>query len=139
MSIKEILSECKTIAVVGISRDSTKDSNIVSKYMKEKGYKIIPINPNSTEIFGEKCYPTLSNIPEEIQKRIDIVNIFRPSNDAAEITFDAIKIKKKSSAIKVIWMQLGISNQQAAFEAEKAGIKVIMDRCIMVEHRKCMY
>jgi predicted CoA-binding protein len=138
MSIKEIFSECKTIAVVGISRDPTKDSNIVSKYMKEKGYKVIPINPNSTEIFGERCYPTLSDIPEEIQQMIDIVNIFRPSNDAVQITLDAIKIKKKTGAIKVIWMQLGISNQQAAFEAEKAGLKVIMDRCIMVEHRKWM-
>ena len=136
MSIKELLEECKTIAVVGISRETTKDSHIVSKYMQEKGYHIIPINPNSPEILGEKCYPQLLNIPEELQKKIDVVNIFRPSKDVNQIILDTIKIKENTGAIKVIWMQLGIINQEATNEAEKHGLLAVMDRCIMVEHKK---
>ncbi|MBM3292352.1 CoA-binding protein [Candidatus Bathyarchaeota archaeon] len=137
MSIQEILDESKYIAVVGISRDPTKDSHIVSKYMKENGYSIIPVNPNSSEILGENCYTNLLDIPENLQKKIDIINIFRPSSDVMKIVMDALKIKKKIGAIKTIWMQIGISNQDAADEAVKSGLNVVMDSCIMVEH-KCL-
>ncbi|MCS4541066.1 MAG: CoA-binding protein [Euryarchaeota archaeon] len=124
--IKEIL-KLKSIAVVGLSKDSNKPAHYVPKYMKEKGYKIIPVNPTATEILGEKCYKNLVEVPESI----DIVNVFRPSQEALPIVKDAIKKK-----VKVIWMQEGITNEEAAQEAVKNGLNVIMDKCIMKEHRK---
>lgn len=124
--IKEIL-KLKSIAVVGLSKDSNKPAHYVPKYMKEKGYKIIPVNPTATEILGEKCYKNLVEVPESI----DIVNVFRPSQEALPIVKDAIKKK-----VKVIWMQEGITNEEAAQEAVKNGLNVIMDKCIMKEHRR---
>jgi len=124
--LKEILSESKTIAVVGCSRDPKKAAHIVPKYLKDQDYKVIPVNPFAEEILGEKVYRTLS----EIKDPIDIVNIFRPSEDCLEVVKNAIDIKPK-----VIWMQLGIKNTEAAKVAEKHGIKVIMDKCIFIEHK----
>ncbi|MEM2918684.1 MAG: CoA-binding protein [Candidatus Altiarchaeota archaeon] len=126
--IRKILNESKTIAVVGCSRDPEKDAHKIPKYLKERGYKIIPINPFAKEILGEKSYKTLSDIKEPI----DIVNIFRPSEECLQIVKEAIKLKPKP---KVIWMQLGIKNEEAKKLAEKNKIKVIMDRCIMTEHK----
>lgn len=127
--IKEILQKSRTIAVVGCSRDPEKDAYKVPKYLKEHGYKIIPVNPFAEEILGEKVYKTLSGIKEPI----DIVDIFRPSEECLDIVKEAIKMN-----LKVIWMQLGIKNEEAAKLAEKKGIKVIMDRCIMIEHKHLM-
>ena len=123
---KEILN-LKTIAVVGLSKHPEKPAHFVPKYMKEKGYKIIPVNPTASEILGEKCYKNLLEIPLSI----DIVNIFRPSNEVLPIVRDAI-----TKNVKVIWMQEGIVNNEAAQEALKHGLKVIMDKCIMKEHQK---
>lgn len=117
----------KKIAVVGLSKDPGKPSHYVPKYMKEQGYRIIPVNPTAEEILGEKCYKSLSEVGESI----DVVNIFRPSNEVMPIVREAIA--KKAGAI---WMQEGIKNEEAAGEARKHGLLVVMDRCIMKEHRK---
>ena len=125
--IGKILIESKTIAVVGCSRDPEKDAHRVPKYLKEQGYKIIPVNPFADEILGEKVYKNVS----EIKEPVDIVEIFRPSEDCLQVVKEAIKIKPK-----IIWMQLGIKNEEAAEFAEENGIKVVMDRCMMKEHQK---
>ena len=127
IKIREILQKFKTIAVVGCSRDPEKDAHKVPKYLKEHGYKIIPVNQSAEEILGERAYKTLS----ETKEPVDIVDVFRPSEECLDVVKEAVKINPK-----VIWMQLGIKNEEAAKLAEKNGIKVIMDRCIMIEHKR---
>jgi uncharacterized protein len=127
--IREILESARTIAVVGLSADPLRISNSVSHYMQEKGYRIIPVNPTITEALGEKAYPSLKDVPVPV----DIVNVFRRSEDVPPVADAAIAINAK-----VLWIQEGIVNQAAAQKAESAGLKVIMDRCIMVEHRNLM-
>ena len=126
--IEQLLKEAKTIAVVGLSSDPGRPSYRVARYMKECGYKIIPVNPTIIECLGEKAYANLRDIPE----KVDIVDVFRRSEDMPPIADDAIAIKAGC-----LWMQAGIENQPAAKTAEKAGLKVVMDRCIMMEHIRC--
>ena len=133
---REILRQYKTVAVVGLSREPDKDSHRVSAYLKKHGFRIIPVNPFADEVLGEKSYKSLLDIPPEIQKTIEVVDIFRPSNDVPSIVEQAIKLKEMFGKPWVIWMQLGIINEQAAEAAEKAGLIVIMDKCIMVEHKR---
>lgn len=135
-SIEAILKRYKVVAVVGCSRDPTKDAHTVPLYLKEHGYKIIPLNPFADEILGERCYKSLANMPEHAQKIIEVVNIFRPSEDVPPIVEQSIRLRKKYDRLAVIWMQLGIVNKEAAKRAEDAGLSVVMDRCIMVEHRR---
>ena len=134
--VKEILTKYKTIAVVGASRDASKDSNRVAKYLQAQGFRIIPINPTADEILGEKCYKSLLEMPAEVQKTIEIVDVFRPSADTPAIVEQAVKIKERYDKPYVIWMQLGIINEQAAEMARQAGITVVMNRCMMQEHKK---
>jgi uncharacterized protein len=124
--IRELLQRSKTIAVVGLSDSPMRPSYGVSAYMQSHGYKIIPVNPTIAETLGEKSYPSLADVPE----KIDIVNIFRRSEYVAEIVDQAIALK-----LPVVWMQEGVINQKAAEKAEKAGILVAMDLCILKEHR----
>ncbi len=126
MEIKDIL-QYKRIAVVGVSRDEAKDSRIVFEYLKSNGFAIYPVNPNADEIGGRKSYKSILDIPDEI----DIVDIFRPSTEVMPVVEDAIKKKAK-----VIWMQLGIVNQEAAELARKNGLEVVMDKCIRIEHAR---
>ena len=123
--IREILKTSKTIAVVGLSQDTTKASYDVARYMQSQGYKIIPVNPKYSEILGEKCYPEMESIPE----RVDIVDIFRKPEAVPAIVDEAIDI-----GAKVIWMQLGICHNAAADKARNAGLKVVMNKCLKVEH-----
>lgn len=125
--IKKILKDCKNIAVVGLSPKEDRPSHVVAKYLKSQGYRIIPVNPNADEVLGEKCYPDLSSIPY----LIDVVDIFRRSEDVPPIVDEAIKIKAK-----VIWMQEGIINKEAADRARQKSIEVIMDRCMLKEHKR---
>jgi len=133
-TIKDVLEKYKTVAVVGVSRDSRKDSYMVAEYLKSKGYDIIPINPFADEILGEKCYKSLHDVPEDLQKKIEIVDIFRPSQDVPPILDQAIELRKKHGKPNVIWMQLGIVNEEAAKRAIEAGFTVIMNKCMMIEH-----
>ena len=127
MSTREILEKHRTIAVVGCSRDPSKDAHTVPAYMQSQGYRIIPVNPTATEILGEKAYPSLSAVPDPY----DIVDIFRPSDQVGPIVDEAIRAGKA----KVIWMQTGIVHEAAAAKALAAGMQVIMDRCLRTEHR----
>jgi len=119
-----------------LSRDPNKDSYKVAEYLKANGYRIIPINPFADEILGEKCYKSLLDIPEEVQRAIEVVDIFRPSQDVPSIVEQVIQLKQRHGKPHVVWMQLGIINDEAAKLAEKAGLEVIMDRCMMIEHKR---
>ncbi len=137
--IKEILTKCKTIAVVGLSRDPAKDSHRVSVYLKKHGFRIVPVNPFADEVLGEKSYKSLLDIPLEIQKIIDVIDVFRPAEDVLQIVEQAIKLKTMHEKLFAVWMQLGIVNEQAAETAKKAGFTVVMDRCMMVEHMRIFH
>ena len=134
--IREILAKYKTIAVVGLSKEPEKDSYRVSAYMKQHGYRIIPINPFADEVLGEKSYKSLLDIPAQIQKTIEIVDVFRPANDVPPIVDQVIQLEALYGRPFVVWLQIGIVNEQAAEAARKAGLIVIMDKCIMVEHER---
>jgi len=133
--IKEIL-KYKVIAVVGLSKEPGKDSHRVSAYLKQHGYRIIPVNPFADEVLGEKSYKNLLDIPPEIQKTIEIVDIFRPAKDVPPIVEQAIKLRALYGKPFVVWMQLGIVNEQTAEAARRAGLIVVMDKCLMVEHHR---
>jgi hypothetical protein len=134
--IKEILEKYKVIAVVGLSKEPGKDSHRVSAYLKRHGYRIIPVNPFADEVLGEKSYQSLLDIPPEVQKTIEIVDIFRPAKDVPPIVEQAVKLKQKNGKPFVVWMQLGIINEQAAEAGKRAGLIVVMDKCLMVEHHR---
>jgi predicted CoA-binding protein len=134
--IKNLLSNTKVIAVVGLSADPSKASNHVSAYLQQKGYQIIPVNPTIELVLDQKSYKSLLDIPEDLQKTIDIVDIFRRSDDVPSIIEQAIQLKMAHGKLLAVWMQLGIVNQKAAEDAKKAGLMVIMDKCLMVEHKR---
>jgi predicted CoA-binding protein len=137
--IKEILSKYKTVAVVGLSREPDKDSHKVALYLKTHGFRIIPVNPFADEILGEKSYKSLLDIPSEIQKTIEIVDVFRPAKDVPPIVEQAVKLREINGKPYVVWMQLGIVNEQAAIAAKKAGLAVVMDKCMMVEQGRLLH
>jgi predicted CoA-binding protein len=122
---RQILEDAKTIAVVGLSNKPERTSYMVSQAMQSKGYKIIPVNPPIEEALGEKAIGSLS----ELQEPVDIVNVFRRSEEVGPVVEEAIQIKPK-----VIWMQQGVYNEEAARKAQEAGITVVMDQCIKVDH-----
>ncbi len=121
---------------MGLSKDPEKPSYRVAAYLKEQGYRIIPVNPFVDTVLGEKSCKSLLDMPEEIQKTIEVVDIFRRPEDVSPIVEQAVKLRIKYGKPYVVWMQLGIVNDQAAEMARKAGLTVVMDKCIMVEHRR---
>lgn len=123
--IKKVLDESKTIAILGLSPKPQRDSNMVGKYMKDHGFTIIPVRPAQTEVLGEKAYATL----DDVKTSVDIVNAFRSSDQIMPHAEEAIR-----NGAKVFWMQLGIENEEAAKVLTEAGIDVIMNKCIKVEH-----
>jgi predicted CoA-binding protein len=125
--LKELLERAKVIAVVGHSDKPHRTSYRIGQYLREVGYKVYPVNPTISEIDGERVYPDLSSVPEPI----DIVDVFRRSEFLSEVVEEAIKVGAKS-----IWAQLGVVDAIAAQRAEAAGLQVVMDRCIMVDHRQ---
>ncbi|HUL22717.1 MAG TPA: CoA-binding protein [Thermodesulfobacteriota bacterium] len=129
--IKKILSNFRTVAVVGISPKEDRPSYIVASYLQSKGYRIIPVRPDGEEILGEKVYRRLSDIPEEIG--VEVVDIFRKSEDVPPIVDEAVQRKAK-----VVWMQEGVIHKEAGTKAEKAGLRVVMNRCIKKEHQRLM-
>ena len=128
--------DLKTVAIVGMSKDPSKYAHKVGAYLKSHGYKIIPVNPFADEILGEKSYKSLLEMPDEIQKNIEFVDIFRPSEDIPPIVEQAIQLKRKHGKLKAVWMQLGIINEKAAEQARNSGLAVVMNRCIMIEHKR---
>jgi predicted CoA-binding protein len=126
-TINRILEECRTIAVVGLSSSSWRPSHGVAGYMQRAGYRIIPVNPNETEIFGERAYASLKDVPDQI----DLVDIFRRSEEAGAAVDDAIAI-----GAKAVWLQEGVIDQDAAQRALDAGLLVVMDRCWLKDHAR---
>ena len=124
---EKIISECRTVAVVGLSSNPERTSYKVASYLAKHGYHIIPVNPNAQEILGKTSYPDLSSIPE----KVEVVDIFRRAEDVMPIVDEAIKI-----GAKVVWMQEGIINEEAAAKARDAGLLVVMDKCMFKQHRR---
>ena len=125
--LKDILLSAKTIASVGLSSNRAKESYGIVEYLKGQGYHIIPVNPTTSEVLGEKSYPDLESVPE----KIDVVQIFRRPEDVPPVVDSAIKV-----GAKVVWMQEGIVNEEAAEKARAAGLQVVMDACMRVTHRR---
>jgi hypothetical protein len=126
-TIQRILTECSTIAVVGLSSKPNRPSHGVTRYMQSVGYRIIPVNPNEREVFGERAYPNLSAVPD----KVDVVDIFRRSEYVAPIVDEAIRI-----GARAIWMQEGVVDEEAAQKALQAGLMVVVNRCLLKEHMK---
>ena len=124
-TLRRILRESRTIAVVGLSADWFRPSYFAAKYMQEHGYRVIPVNPKYESILGEKCYRSLRDIPG----KVDIVDVFRKTQDVPPIADEAIAI-----GAKVLWQQLGVKNEAAAAKARAAGLEAVMDRCVKIEH-----
>ena len=127
--VKELLSQVKRIAVVGLSDKPTRDSFRVARYLQDHGYEIIPVNPMAGEILGQKSYPDLASVPGPV----DMVNVFRRSDAVPEIAEAAVKIKPKA-----LWMQLDVQSQKAADLARQHGIMVVQDACLKVEHHRLL-
>jgi predicted CoA-binding protein len=126
-AVAQILRGAKTIAVVGLSSKPMRASHGVAEYLKAAGYRIIPVNPNETQVLGEKAYARLEDVPEPV----DIVDVFRQAEEVTAVAESAIRI-----GAKVLWMQLGIENAGAAEKAQAAGLVVVEDSCLMVEHKR---
>lgn len=126
-TLRRILEHSKTIAVVGLSADWWRPSYFAAKYMQDHGYRVIPVNPRYQEVLGEKCYASLREVPEPV----DIADCFRKSAEIGPIAEDAVAI-----GARVLWMQLGVINQAAADKASAAGLEVVMDRCVKIEHAR---
>jgi predicted CoA-binding protein len=127
--LRRILTRCRTFAVVGLSANWNRPSNFAAKYMQEHGYRIIPVNPSYPEVLGERCYPDLASIPE----RVDVVDCFRKPGEMVPLAHAAVAI-----GAEVLWMQLGIRNDEAARIATDAGLEVVMNRCVKIEHARLM-
>jgi len=129
-TLERILREAKTIAVVGASPKPWRDSGSIAQFLIDKGYTVVPVNPKYPEVLGRKCYPDLKSIGT----KIDIVDVFRRPEEALSVVEEAIAV-----GAKTVWMQFGVINEEAAKRAEEAGLHVIMDRCIAVEHRALIH
>ena len=126
-AIETILNECRTIAVVGLSSNPMRPSYDVARYLQRQGYRIIPVNPNESEVLGERAYPSLEKVPD----KFDLVDIFRRSEEAGEHVDEAIRLGARG-----VWMQDGVIDRGAAERALKAGLLVVMDNCILREHAR---
>lgn len=125
--IASILRRAKTIAVVGLSSDETRPSHRVARYLQREGYRIVPVNPNETEVLGERAFPSLLDVPEQI----DIVDVFRRPEHTPAVATESVRI-----GAKVLWLQVGIVNDEACRIAEEGGMDAVMDLCLLVEHHR---
>ena len=130
-SLRRILKECRVIAVVGLSTNWHRPSHFAAKYMLEHGYRVIPVNPQYQEVLGQKCYPSLRDIPRSVVGQVDLVDVFRKTADVMPVAEDAVAI-----GARVLWQQLGVRNEEAAARACAAGLESVMDRCVKIEHAR---
>ncbi len=126
-TLRRILRDCRTIAIVGLSAEWHRPSNFVAKYLQQHGYRVIPVNPRYSEVMGERCYANLTDIAE----RVDMVDVFRRTEDVLPIAEQAIRI-----GAKCLWQQIGVINSQAAALAQAAGLDAVQDRCVKIEHAR---
>jgi predicted CoA-binding protein len=131
----DVLKKSKTVAVVGASNTPEKEAYTVPRYLKEHGYKIIPVNPSATEIQGEKSYPTLLDIPEDVARTIDVVEVFRPSAELPKVALQAVELKKRNGRPVIFWAQQGLENDEAKRILDDNGIQYVMDACMRALHK----
>ena len=136
ISPREVLKKFSTIAVIGASKNPEKDAFTVPQYMKEHGYTIIPVNPSADQILGEKAYPSLLDIPTEVAKNVEVVDVFRPSEELPQIAQQVLDFQKKYGRPFVFWAQLGLENEEAKRMLSKAGVSYVMNACLRVVHKQ---
>lgn len=132
---KEVMRKFRVIAVVGASKNPEKDANTIPAYLQARGYTIVPVNPTADVINGSKVYPSLADIPDEIARKVDVVDVFRPSEELPLIAKQVVEMKKRTGRPFVFWGQLGLENEEAKGILSEAKVDFVMDRCMMVEHR----
>ena len=125
--VRDVLATPKTIAVVGCSSNPLRDSHDIARLLQTRGHRVIPVNPAETKVLGERCWPSLRDVPE----RIDVVDVFRRPEFVAEVARDAVAV-----GARVLWLQLGVIDERAALEARRSGLTVVMDRCPKIEYRR---
>jgi predicted CoA-binding protein len=134
ISPHEVIRNSKVIAVVGASKNEEKDAHSVPQYLKDHGYAIVPINPTAAEIFGEKSFPDLLSLPDDIASKVDVVEVFRPSEELPEIARQVVALSKRSGKKYVFWAQAGLQNDEAKKILDDSGIPYVMNACMRVVH-----
>ncbi len=134
----EVLKRAKVVAVVGASRNPEKDAYRVPAYLKSKGYRVIPVNPRAAEILGEKAYPSLDELPDEIAGQVDVVDVFRPPQEALSVVEQAIRLRQRTGRDIVVWFQFGTSSEEAVKKALEAGLGIVVERCMMQELKRLL-
>jgi len=132
---KEVMRRYKVIAVVGASKNPEKDANTVPAYLREHGYTIIPVNPTADTINGLKAYPSLADIPGQLARTVEVVDVFRPSEEFPQVAKQVVEMKKRTGRPYVFWGQLGLENEEAKKMLSDARVGYVMDRCMRTEHR----
>lgn len=136
ISPREVLKKYKTIVVIGASKNPTKDANTVPQFMKDHGYKIIPVNPTADEIVGEKAYPSLMDLPADLSGKVEIVDVFRPSEELPQVAQQVVDFYRKTGRPVVFWAQLGLENEEAKQILSKNKIPYIMNACLRIVQRQ---
>jgi predicted CoA-binding protein len=131
----EVLERCRTIAVVGASSDPEKDAQSIPRYLKEHGYRIIPVNPTVAEIMGDVAYPSLLDMPEGVGRTVDVVEVFRPSDELPRVALQAVEMKRRYGRPLVFWAQAGLESEEAKGILDRNGIQYVMDACMRVVHQ----
>jgi uncharacterized protein len=131
----DVMREYKIIAVVGASKNPEKEANSVPAYLQEHGYTVVPVNPTADVVNGLKAYPSLNDIPLDLAKTVEVVDVFRPSEELPQVARQVIEMKKRSGRPFVFWAQLGLENEEAKMMLSEAKINYVMDKCMRVEHR----
>jgi len=131
----EVLKKSKTIAVVGASKNPEKEAYAVPLYLKEHGYRIVPVNPTAAEILGEKAYPSLRELPEKVGRMVDVVEVFRPSDELPKVALETVEMKARLGRPLVFWAQLGLENEEAKRILDTNGIRYVMDACMRTVHK----
>ncbi|MEM3670571.1 MAG: CoA-binding protein [Thermoprotei archaeon] len=131
---KEVLKRYHVIAVVGASQNPEKDAHTVPQYLKDHGYTVIPVNPTAKEIFGEKAYPSLSQLPEEVARKVEVVDVFRPSAELPQIAREVVELRKKYGKPYVFWSQLGLLSDEAKKILFENHVDYVMDACMRIVH-----
>jgi predicted CoA-binding protein len=131
----EVMKKYKVVAVVGASKNPEKDANTVPAYLREHGYTVVPVNPTTDNIDGVKTYPSLSAMPLDVAKRVQVVDVFRPSEELPEVARQVVELKKRTGMPLVFWGQLGLESEEAKKILSDAKIDYVMDKCMRVEHR----
>ena len=131
----EVMKRYRFIAVVGASKNPEKEANTVPAYLQQRGYTIVPVNPTADVVLGQKAYATLADIPEETAKKIEVVDVFRPSAELPQVARQVAEMKKRTGRPFVFWGQLGLENEEAKKILADAGVDYVMDKCMQIEHR----